>query len=193
MAGRLASVETRNISNGDMRATGVLLDATLGAGFWVLDPGSLGSHRVAVLDGRIVGAVSACIGAAAPDDLGLDPPVCVIRAVAVDPLVRGRGLATRLVSEACVECDRLGAMSFVAFCWVHGSDGDAPLAGPLERLGFIRGRRIEGFYSGAGLATCPHCDRTPCACPADVYWRKAGSARSWWVGQAHPDRRGAQR
>jgi GNAT superfamily N-acetyltransferase len=160
-----AAVETRSVRAGDLEAAGALLDATLGPGFWGLDTGSPGSHRVAVREGRLLGVASATVFATGLSEIDVPAPVALLRLVAVDVAARGRGLASRL-----------GAASLVAFAWVHAPIGEAPLSGPLRRLGFARDRRIEGFYAEAGSAPCLACGESPCVCPADVYWRAAGLA-----------------
>ncbi len=169
---------TRPMSASDMEQVRRLLDDAMGSGFWYLDVNTLGSHRVAVADGRVVGVASACITPDAPEFDEVPGPVCTVRLVAVDPRFRDRGIATVLVREVCEECEALGTASFQAFAWVHAATGDVPAAGVLGRLGFERLRRIEAFYAGATSDACPGCGAIPCVCPADVYVRTA----SWLTG-----------
>jgi ribosomal protein S18 acetylase RimI-like enzyme len=166
---------TRALVASDLREAGDLLDSTLGPGFWGLELEQPGSHREAVLDGAIVGVASACLFDALPDASDLESPVALVRFVAVAPAVRARGVASRLVREVCEECKRGGAADIAAYAWVHALAGAAPLAGVLERLGFVRERRIEGFYASDATEPCPACGRTPCACPADFYVRRRGA------------------
>lgn len=169
------TVETRSMSDRDVEDVRRLLDDAMGRGFWELDTRSPGAHLVAVADGRVVGVASACITAAAPEPVDLPGPVCTLRLVAVDPMSRGRGIATRLVRDVCELCIAPGCVSVLAFAWVHAHTGRAPIAGVLERLGFVCERRIERFYTGATSSVCPGCSAIPCACSADVYVCAASS------------------
>ncbi len=168
--------DSRPATTADLASIGPLLDVSLGVGFWDLDLAASGSHRVAVEGERVVGFVSAVLGASEAEVPGLPSPVCTVRIAAVCPEARDRGIATQLVREACEECERLGAAGLLAYAWVHAPTGRAPLAGTLRRLGFACERRIDGFYASEMAPACPACHRSPCVCPADVYWRPAGLA-----------------
>jgi GNAT superfamily N-acetyltransferase len=170
----VGTIRTRAITAADLPAVSRLLDATLGPGYWSLDHGVCGSHRVAELDGTLAGVASAVLLdeplAAAPD---LPGPVGLLRIVAVSEEARGRGIATRLAEEACEGLEWLGAREVAAFAWVYERTGAAPLAGVLERLGFSAVRRLEGFYAGGAPTPCLGCGQTHCVCPADLYVRPA--------------------
>jgi ribosomal protein S18 acetylase RimI-like enzyme len=165
-------ITTGSIAEHDLPVLVSLLDATLGEGFWSIDLGTPGSHRVALRDGLLVGVASAVL----TDDAGvatdLATPIGLIRVAAVDPSARRRGVATRLIGEVCGECVRLGARSLAAFAWVHGDSGIAPLAGVLERTGFVAEQRREHFYAGADTTACPQCGGLPCSCAADLYVKR---------------------
>ena len=169
----MSGIEVRPLGPADMPAASALLDAALGTGFWTLDLDAPGSHLVAVAEGEIVGVSSAIMADVLGEAPGLEGPVGLIRLVAVRPDARGKGLGRRLVSAAEEGCVRLGAASLAAFAWVYGSSGDCPLAGILERLGFLRMERLAGFYasvtSGADGRVCPQCRSEPCVCAADLY------------------------
>lgn len=161
----------RPMSTADASVVEQLLDSAIGEGFW--DPATDldGIARVAVLEDRVVGVGTASLDPEPSDDPLAQAAVGHVRLVAVAPLARGRGVATLLVSELVAECEALGAASTVAYAWVHGPAGVAPLAGALARNGFVRQRRIADFYAGANTAICPACATTPCMCPADLYVR----------------------
>lgn len=169
--------QTRPLLDQDLQDVALLLDASMGRGFWDLDTACEGSRRVATLDERLVGVASACLDARSPDVIELPGPVGIVRLVAVDPAARRRGVATRLVTEVCRECEHLGATSLLAFAWVYAPVGIAPLGGVLERLGFSRARRIEEFYATATAAECPACGVSPCVCPADIYTKTVLAAK----------------
>lgn len=97
-----AAYTTRPLGASDLGEAGELLDSTLGRGFWSLDVEQLGSHRIALLDGAIVGVASASILDVQPDAPELESPVALIRLVAVAPTDRGQGVASRLTREVCV-------------------------------------------------------------------------------------------
>jgi GNAT superfamily N-acetyltransferase len=157
----------------DLPAVTALLDEALGAGFWSLDLGAPGCHRVAEADGAIVGVASAVIVETVEEAASAQGPVGLVRLVAVAQPARQEGLGTLLVEAAANECLRLGAASLAAFAWVHGGSGACPLAGVLQRLGFVRERRLEGFYARVGAGPCPACHSDPCTCAADLYVRFA--------------------
>lgn len=150
-----------------MSAVSRLLDTTIGAGFWNQDELVCGQLLVADSDGSVVAVGAASLDEAEPNASG---PVGHIRLVAVDALQRGQGIATALVRELMTWCHLGGATSYVAYAWVHGRGGTAPLAGALRRTGFYLNGRIERFYAGAGPDSCPACSSVPCECPAEVYW-----------------------
>jgi ribosomal protein S18 acetylase RimI-like enzyme len=169
-------VQTRALEGRDLEDVGRLLDAALGRGAWELDPGSPGSHRVAVTEGRVIGAVSACVTASVAGVEALPAPVGTLRLIAVDPAFRGRGVAMRLTGEACRECEQRGAATLLAYAWIHAATGAAPGAHVLQRLGFVRRGRIDGFFGALALAEpCPGCGSAPCLCAVDVYVRRAAA------------------
>ena len=101
-----------------------------------------------------------------------------VRIVAVDPSARRHGVATRLVSEVSELCEAGGAKGLLAYAWVHGRGGIAPLSGALARAGYALDHRIEDFYGGAVADSCPACGQSPCLCPADIYRRRVGDVRA---------------
>jgi GNAT superfamily N-acetyltransferase len=161
-----------------MPVISALLDATIGRGFWDHRDLDSGLVLVAETDGTVVG-----VGTASLDDSDETGTLAYgrvghVRIVAVDPEARSRGIATALIGELVVWCESHGANGLLAYAWVYGRDGVAPLATALERAGFTRAVRIENFYAGATTAPCPACKQSPCECPADVYTRSASSIRS---------------
>lgn len=160
----------RESTAADMSAVSRLLDASIGAGFWNQDELECGQVLVADLDGSVVGVGTASLDVAEPNASG---PVGHIRLIAVDTSQRGQGIATTLVRELMTWCQRGGATAYVAYAWVHGRGGTAPLAGALRRMGFQLTGRIERFYGGADSDSCPACFSAPCECPAEVYRRES--------------------
>lgn len=173
MCDTTASIITRAITDRDMDPVTALLDSVLGHNYWALDPGSAGSHRLAVLNDDIVGVASGCLVDGLADSPDLCSPVGLLRLVAVAPSFQRLGIASLLVNEVCKEIKLLGAIDLVSYAWVHGHIGIAPLAGVLTRLGFVMNRRIEGFYANAGSGLCPGCGHEPCVCSADLYMKRA--------------------
>ncbi len=165
----MTELHTRQMRPTDLPSVGALLDRALGSGFWSLDLDAPGSHLVAVRDDIVVGVVSASIVDGLAEEPSLRGPVGLVRLVAVDEGARGLGVATRLVAEAVEACRMRGVCEFAAFVWVHSPSGERPSAGLLERLGFERSRRLEGFYAAPGTLACPACGRVPCECAADLY------------------------
>lgn len=173
MTDSIDPVLTRPMTGRDRGPAAALLDSAVGRGYWSLDPGNDGSHRVAERDGALAGVASGCLADRIDEAPGLAPPVGLVRLVAVEPSCRRLGIATRLVREVIDDCLRLGAADLASYAWVHGRTGTAPLAGVLERLGFRKVRRIEHFYAGGGDGgPCPGCGHSPCDCPADLYVRR---------------------
>lgn len=170
------SIVTRALAPSDIESVAPLLDDSLGRGYWDLDVSQLGSHRAAVAFGAIVGVASAALVDALPGAPEYSAPIGLIRIVAVDSAFRGRGIATSLVREVDEGCEANGASIVAAYAWVHASTGRAPLAGVLARAGFVRARRLEGFYASAAADECRGCGRAPCVCPADLYVRDPGRA-----------------
>jgi len=156
----------------DLPSVAVLFDATLGPGFWGLDLGAPGSHVVAVSGNEIMGAASAIVAHALDQTPDMPGPVGVISLMAVRPEARRMGIGTRLAEAVSEGCGRLGVSSLAAFAWVHGDSGECPLAGVLERLGFSRQARLDDFYAGMGVGSCPQCRCEPCVCWADLYTRR---------------------
>lgn len=170
--------ETRALEECDVKEVVAILDAAFGLGHSDLAARRFDSERVAVADGHVVGVVLASIAPEAPDGVDLPGPVCTVRMVAVDPSSRGLGIASRLVGEVCDDCGCRGALGFLAYAWVHATTGDVPLGGVLRSLGFVRARRIAGFYSETPWHDCPGCGQAPCVCPADVYVRTVEEGRT---------------
>jgi GNAT superfamily N-acetyltransferase len=161
----------REFAESDRDQAVALLDAALGAGFW--DPKSDFDYvgLVAILDGRLVGILTARLEASYSAEAGQLAPVGHIRLVAVDASARHRGIATALVKRVSEVLESEGAGSLLAYAWVHDPLDIAPLAGALLSAGFTFERRIEGFYAGFRSPRCPACGKSPCACPADVFRR----------------------
>ncbi len=171
----MAELRTRRMQPEDRPGVDSLLDATLGRGFW--DPsGDLDDIvLVAVEREQLIGVASASVEMEPSGESGT--AIGHVRLVAVAPIARGRGVATRLVSEVSQSCETRGATRLVAYAWVHGRGGIAPLSGSLERAGYARERRIEGFYAGTVADPCPACGKSPCECPADLYRRDVVGVR----------------
>lgn len=156
----------------DRPAIEALLDDAVGRGYW--DPHhDLDDIVVVAADGgHLVGVAT---GDVSSDASGPDgTPTGAVRLVAVDERARRGGIATRLVAEVTTLCMERGAAEIIAYAWVHGPDGIAPLSEALRRSGYVFERRIEGFYGSAPASeTCPACLQSPCVCPADLYWCSA--------------------
>jgi len=167
----MPELSTRRMEQADRPAIQALLDEAIGRGFWEPSRDLDDIVIVAVEDGRLVGMASASVE---PDPV---EAIGVVRLVAVDPSSRGRGVATRLVSEISAICEAHGARGLLAYAWVHGPGGVAPLSGALVRTGYAFDRRIEDFYGGAVADPCPACRQSPCVCPADVYRRGVRGVR----------------
>lgn len=165
----MSGLSTRSLEPADRPSIETLLDMAIGRGFW--DPArDLDDIVVVALeDGVIIGVASATVESDSAETAC--SPVGHVRLVAVAPAARHRGVATRLVSEVSTVCEARGARSLLAYAWVHGPGGTAPLSGALESNGYHFEERLEGFYGGALADPCPACAETPCVCPADVYWR----------------------
>jgi GNAT superfamily N-acetyltransferase len=170
----MSAVMLRRLSKEDRPAVDHLLDEALGRGFWDPSRDLDDIVVVAVEHGRLVGVGSASIEADAKPSEG---SVGHLRLVAVVDSARRHGVATSLVSELSTLCETRGAETLVAYAWVHGQDGIAPLAGVLERAGYRFDRRIEHFYRAAVADPCPACGQAPCVCPADLYRRDVGGAQ----------------
>ena len=171
----MPELSTRQMEPADRPAIEALLNEAIGRGFW--DPSRALDDIVivAVEDGRLVGMASASVESDPAQAAG--EPAGVVRLVAVDPSSRRHGVATRLVSEVSAICEAHGARGLLAYAWVHGPGGIAPLSGALARTGFAFDRRIEDFYGGTVADPCPACGQSPCVCPADVYRRGVGGDR----------------
>lgn len=162
----MTDLSTRKMASADRPDVEALLDDSIGRGFWDPTRDLDDIVLVGTKDGRLVGVASARVGS---DPAATEPPVGHLRLVAVAPSARRHGVATRLVAEVTEVCRSYGARDLIAYAWVHGPGGIAPLAGALERVGYVFDRRIENFYGGAVAAPCPACRRSPCICAADLY------------------------
>ena len=169
----MTDLSTRKMASADRPDVEALLDDSIGRGFWDPTRDLDDIVLVGTKDGRLVGVASARVGS---DPAATEPPVGHLRLVAVAPSARRHGVATRLVAEVTEVCRSYGARDLIAYAWVHGPGGIAPLAGALERVGYVFDRRIENFYGGAVAAPCPACRRSPCICAADLYRLDADGA-----------------
>jgi GNAT superfamily N-acetyltransferase len=170
----MRDIRIRTLDPSDLPAVSGLFDATLGQGFWSLDPESLAGARVAEIDGAVAGAGSATLIERLDEAPDLRGPVGLIRTVAVGEMARRRGVGTLLVDALVAYCLDAGATSLVGFAWVRGDSGVCPLGGVLAGLGFEKRRRLESFYAADEDARCPVCGRVPCICAADLYVRSSG-------------------
>lgn len=163
---------TRLMEPADRPAIETLLNEAIGRGFWDPSRDLDDIVLVAVEDGRLVGVASASVETDPAEAAG--EPTGIVRLVAVDASSRRHGVATRLVSEVSAICVAHGARSLLAYAWVHGPGGIAPLSGALARAGYSLDRRIEDFYGGTVAPPCPACGQSPCVCAADIYRRVDG-------------------
>jgi len=168
-------LSTRPLKPTDRPAIESLLNEALGRGFWNPSRDLDDIVVVALAAGALVGVASASIESDSAQSIG--DSVGHVRLVAVHPAARRHGVATRLVREVSAVCEARGALSLLAYAWVHGPGGAAPLSGALEINGYQFDRRVEGFYGGAVADPCPACAKAPCVCPADVYLREVVSVR----------------
>lgn len=163
----MSKVSTRRMVGTDRTAVTHLLDDAMGRGFW--NPSSdLEDIVIVALEGRHL--IGVAVARVELDTAGANGAlVGEVRLVAVAESARRRGIGTRLVREATAACEQHGATELIAYAWVHGPGGLAPLAQALKRAGYARERRIDDFYGGVASCACPACAQSPCVCPADVY------------------------
>lgn len=102
----------------------------------------------------------------------------VLKTVAVDPSLQGRGVGTALIKEGEKRLSKVGASLIVVPAWER-ADGNLNIGGVLEHLGYTSSAKIEYFWKqdcDAGSFVCP--ERTKCKeCVCHVIlFRKAVSA-----------------
>lgn len=133
-------------------------------------------------DGRLLGAATAHVlddaartrlsgrlataGFPAPDLTGLR--VGELKASAVVPAARGRGLGTALVQARLEFLRSVGCEYVTVASWVSTDPAHSSL-GLLERAGFTRAARIRGFWSKGSFTEfpCPDCGAA-CLCTAVI-------------------------
>lgn len=101
----------------------------------------------------------------------------VLRALAVDPKYRRRGIATELVRTAMAELDRLGARDYLAPCWFIDEQPSAAQS-MLECLGYRPVADVPLFWfedSKQEGFDCPVCGN-PCNCSARLLLYSATTA-----------------
>lgn len=95
-----------------------------------------------------------------------------VRAIAVAPEVRRRGIARRLLAAVEREAAGRGAAAAYLFAWLPAGQPE-PAAVPLYRAaGYLARPDIPDFFAAGSVATgalCPYCGPPPCRCTARPY------------------------
>jgi GNAT superfamily N-acetyltransferase len=180
----------RRLEAGDRAAAARLLDDAVGAGFWGFCSGAGDVSAVALAGGRLTGAVIAHLEPVARDaERAFGPAgdawaggaaagvrrrrsVLHVRAVAVAPEARRRGLGTRLLAHAENAAVALGAQTAYLFAWLPAGRPEPGAVRLYAAAGYAPGRDLADFYAAGSLAsgaTCPFCGAPPCRCAARPY------------------------
>jgi GNAT superfamily N-acetyltransferase len=169
----------RPLETGDRPAAAPVLDDAVGAGFWRFDGPGEDLSFVAVDGSRVAGVAlcrleaagdpDACEAFAAGGGTAPDGSLLHVRAVAVAPEDRRRGIARRLLAHAETEAARQGAGAAYLFAWLPAGRPE-PAAVPLYlAAGYVPGQDLEAFYADGSVASgadCPYCGAPPCRCAA---------------------------
>jgi ribosomal protein S18 acetylase RimI-like enzyme len=198
----------RGLEDGDKASVAHLLDDAVGAGFWDFCDGEGDLSAVALTGGRVAGVVIAQLeplttqdagtvfgplgsvadsasGEAAEDARGGTAtarpgrPVLHVRAVAVAPAARRRGLGWRLLTHVEATAAAGGVAAAYLFAWLPAGRPEPGAVHLYAAAGYEAGRDLPDFYAAGSLAAgaeCPYCGPPPCRCAARPYVKRLGSA-----------------
>jgi GNAT superfamily N-acetyltransferase len=180
----------RRLAAGDRPAAALLLDQTVGAGFWGFCEGPGDLSAVALRGDDLAGVVVAALEPASGEDaeLAFGPAaeaapgssLLHVRAIAVAPEARRAGIARRLLSRVEEQAAEAGAAAAYLFAWLPAGQPE-PAAVPFYlAAGYAPRPDIPEFYAPGSVATgaeCPFCGAPPCRCAARPYVKEfaAGS------------------
>lgn len=175
----------RRLAAGDRPGAARLLDESVGAGFWGFCEGAGDLSAVALVGGRLAGAVIAALEPASREDaeLALGPavktapgsPLLHVRAIAVAPERRRAGVAGRLLARAEDQAAEAGATAAYLFAWLPAGQPEPAAVRFYLAAGYVPRPRIPDFYAAASVASgaeCPFCGAPPCRCAARPYSKK---------------------
>ena len=171
----------RPLLDDDRPAVARLLDDAVGAGFWRFADGDGALSFVAVTGAGVSGVVltrlepgddpdvQTALGGSAAAAAESGRPVLHVRQLAVAPLARRTGLASRLLGRAETEALARGAREAFAFGWLPAGRPEPDAVPFYEAAGYRAGPDILDFYAEGSVATgalCPYCGEPPCRCAA---------------------------
>jgi ribosomal protein S18 acetylase RimI-like enzyme len=193
----------RGLKDEDKASVAHLLDDAVGAGFWDFCDGEGDLSAVALAGGRAAGVVIAELEPLTTHDAGIvfGPPrnvvgsgaggasddvhsggrVLHVRAVAVAPAARRRGLGRRLLTHVEAAATAQGVTAAYLFAWLPAGRPEPPAVHLYAVAGYEAGRELPDFYAAGSLASgaeCPFCGAPPCRCAARPYAKRLGSASS---------------
>ena len=169
----------RPLLDTDRPAVAVLLDDTVGAGFWRFADGAGALSFVAATGDRVAGVVIACLEPADDADVrtalgdfasvsvGACELVLHVRQLAVAATARRTGLASRLLTRAETEACGRGAKLSFAFGWLPAGRPEPDAVPFYGAAGYTAGPDIADFYAAGSIASgadCPYCGPPPCRC-----------------------------
>jgi GNAT superfamily N-acetyltransferase len=185
-------VLVRPLEARDRRAVARLLDDSVGEGFWSFDDTERALGLVAMGDGpgELTGAALCRLEPAGDPDAVLafgdgggggdetsERRVLHVRAIAVAPAARRRGIARTLLAGAEEEAAARGATAAYLFAWLPAGEPE-PAAVPFYlAAGFEPRPDIPDFYAAGSLASgavCPYCGAPPCRCAARPFVKALG-------------------
>ena len=176
----------RNARRSDQPEIEALLAPAVGAAALGDDDFDARHSFVSEMSGRIVGVVLVALSDMAEVTGSVGGPssvpqlreaadadaVALIRYLAVLPAHHRRGVASALVRAAEDSCRASGIDVVIVVAWLRSDATVQPAASLYERLDYVPGPPMPGFYRDWSIANdvwCPACGDPPCECAARVY------------------------